>query len=54
MATRDEYIKVALDTLVDLCDKKNNEMNEEQYGRRVAAEAILHHFRESAVALPHE
>lgn len=52
--TRGEYIKVALDTLVDLCDKESHKQDGEQYGRRMAAEAILHHFRESAVVLPHE
>lgn len=44
MATREERIEKALDTLAELCDVKNP--TDDQYGRRGAAEEILRHYRE--------
>lgn len=43
MSTKDDRIEKALDTLAELCDATDNE----QYGRRSAAEEILRHYRET-------
>jgi len=42
--TREQRIEKALDTLAELCDVQNP--NDDQYGRRSAAEEILRHYRE--------
>ena len=50
MATREERIEKALDTLAELCDVQNP--TDDQYGRRGAAEEILRHYREKDMTDP--
>lgn len=47
MATREEAIQKAIDTLVDCCDPTEGGEYDVDHGRRQAAENILSHYRET-------
>lgn len=52
MATREERIEKALDTLAELCDPAPNGLTDRQYERKSAAEEILRHYREQDMTNP--
>jgi hypothetical protein len=53
MATKEDRIEKALDTLALICDMSDEESTRDStYGRRTAAEEILRHYREKDALNP--